>query len=452
MFKKSMMVILACGLGIGLFIGCGGGSSSPSDGGDGNGDITIKTYKSLITYGYLGDEGGKRELIRYDIETNSFDRLKDADGNSIMIAISTNPSHIISAVVHDGVVYFSGFDGQKYKFYTYNFLNKELHVVDEITIQPTMGDLIPVNNAIYFYARSSISKGYELHRYNIDTDKISILTDINPDGEDSDIKYINDVNGVLYFSAYNGSDRELWKYDTATDTAEMIDIYPDNSNSSNLNYIINVDGVLYFGAQGKDNGNYRFGLWKYDINTEELVFCNYEDRISIHLGLNDKGIITEADNIIYFQGRNDSLTDKGYELYKYDITQDKVSLAADINKTTGGDSSSSPIEITEAHGILYFSADDDIHGRELWKLDLTTGQASLAYDINSGGKDSHSNPSALVEVNDVLYFSADDGVNGRELYKCSKEDGCTITKNLLGPASSLVLSENYPLQIMGSTF
>jgi hypothetical protein len=34
MFKKSMMVILACGLGIGLFIGCGGGSSSPSDGGD----------------------------------------------------------------------------------------------------------------------------------------------------------------------------------------------------------------------------------------------------------------------------------------------------------------------------------------------------------------------------------------------------------------------------------
>jgi ELWxxDGT repeat protein len=232
----------------------------------------------------------------------------------------------------------------------------------------------------------------------------------------------------------------------------MIDIYPDNSNSSNLNYIINVDGVLYFGAQGKDNGNYRFGLWKYDINTEELVFCNYEDRISIHLGLNDKGIITEADNIIYFQGRNDSLTDKGYELYKYDIAKDKVSLAADINKTTGGDSSSSPIEITEAHGILYFSADDDIHGRELWKLDLTTGQASLAYDINSGGKDSHSNPSALVEVNDVLYFSADDGVNGRELYKCSKEDGCTITKNLLGPASSLVLSENYPLQIMGSTF
>ena len=159
--------------------------------------------------------------------------------------------------------------------------------------------------------------------------------------------------------------------------------------------------------------------------------------------------IYEVNNTIYFSAQNVSITDKGFELYKYDIAQDNISLVADINQTIGGNSSSSPQELTVAHGYLYFSADDDVHGRELWKLDLTTEEVSIAKDINPGGKNSHSNPSSLVEVNDVLYFSADDGVNGRELYKCTKEDGCSITKNLLGSSSSL---KGSPLQIIGSKY
>src|SRR4051812_48806339 len=75
---------------------------------------------------------------------------------------------------------------------------------------------------------------------------------------------------------------------------------------------------------------------------------------------------------------------------------------------------SSPHQLTNVAGTLFFSADDGIHGRELWKTDGTANGTSVVADIAPGAPSA--DPLSLTAVGGTLYFSADDGVHGRELW------------------------------------
>ena len=56
-------------------------------------------------------------------------------------------------------------------------------------------------------------------------------------------------------------------------------------------------------------------------------------------------------------------------------------LVKDINPGSGG---SNAAELTNFAGSLYFSADDGVHGDELWTSDGTDDGTTLASDINPG--------------------------------------------------------------------
>ena len=109
-----------------------------------------------------------------------------------------------------------------------------------------------------------------------------------------------------------------------------------------------------------------------------------------------------------------------------------ASLVRDINP---GGPGSAPTDLVSMNGLLFFSADDGIHGRELWSSDPATGVTHLVKDINPGT--TGSTPLYLTVVNNVLYFSADDGLRGRELWI---SNGTTAGTNIVdinpGPASS----------------
>ena len=86
-------------------------------------------------------------------------------------------------------------------------------------------------------------------------------------------------------------------------------------------------------------------------------------------------------------------------------------LVKDIH---AADASSDPRELAAVGNLLYFSADDGSHGRELWRSDGTAGGTRMVRDIVAGSIGSI--PSEITPLGTGFVFSASDPVAGRELW------------------------------------
>ena len=80
--------------------------------------------------------------------------------------------------------------------------------------------------------------------------------------------------------------------------------------------------------------------------------------------------------------------------------------------------------LTDVNGTLFFSANDDANGQELWKSDGTEAGTSMVKNILAGSSGIFSKN--LTEVNGTLFFTADDGTNGSELWKSDGTDAGTV--------------------------
>jgi ELWxxDGT repeat protein len=235
---------------------------------------------------------------------------------------------------------------------------------------------------------------------------------------------LTNVNGTLFFTAYDGTHgKELWKSDgTATGTVLVKDInpviYPGlGSYPSNLT---NVNGILFFTASG---GNGR-ELWQSDGTAAGTV------PVGNFANLN-------ASELTYVNGTWFFVADDGehgQELWKSDGTTAGTTLVKDIYPGSSGvyypggcDSaygcwegwwnyvlnSSNPGNLTNVNGTLFFTAEDGVNGRELWKSDGTEAGTVQVTDIRPA---SSSSPSSLTNVNGTLYFTAYDD-SGMKLWQ-----------------------------------
>jgi ELWxxDGT repeat protein len=122
----------------------------------------------------------------------------------------------------------------------------------------------------------------------------------------------------------------------------------------------------------------------------------------------------------------------GREVWKTNGTEAGTILVKDINPGAG---SSLPSEFINANGIIYFVADDGVHGTELWKSDGSAGGTAMVKDILAGA--TGSTPSYFVRVNGAIFFIADDGIHGRELWKTDgTENGTLMIKDINAGAAS----------------
>ncbi len=118
--------------------------------------------------------------------------------------------------------------------------------------------------------------------------------------------------------------------------------------------------------------------------------------------------LTNVNGTLFFRADNDI---NGIELWKSDGTGTGTIMVRDIYP---GWYNSYPDQLTNINGTLFFRAEDGINGGELWKSDGTEAGTIMVKDINPAG---HSNPAFLTNVNGILFFEADNGTNGRELWK-----------------------------------
>jgi ELWxxDGT repeat protein len=116
-----------------------------------------------------------------------------------------------------------------------------------------------------------------------------------------------------------------------------------------------------------------------------------------------------------------------------DRTVLSASLVADLNQQPVD---SNPHNLVNLDGTLYFTANDSIHGNQLWKSDGTADGTVMVTDINPTARAGF-DPGNLTVVGHTLYFSANDGTHGVELWKSDgTTDGTALVKDLVADTGS----------------
>lgn len=110
---------------------------------------------------------------------------------------------------------------------------------------------------------------------------------------------------------------------------------------------------------------------------------------------------------LYFTAENDTL---GAELWATDGTS-AGTVVFDLVPGTG---SGAPRHLAVAAETLFFAAESPDSGREIWASDGTPAGTRRVSDIAAGAASAM--PEELVGVGADLYFAADDGFRGRELW------------------------------------
>ncbi|MDJ0719178.1 MAG: DUF4347 domain-containing protein [Prochloraceae cyanobacterium] len=317
---------------------------------------------------------------------------------------------------------------------------------------------INVNNTLFF---STVNNSQEVELWKSDGTTAGTISVYTFDGEGGPL-YLTNVNETLFFAKYDDVDRvfELWKSDGTPSGTHVIDGIPGFSDikTGKKNLLVeplsfaHINGTFFFTNNDETNGR---ELWKSDGTAEGTTIV--KDINPGQDGSNPDNI-TVVNDTLYFTADNGS---NGRELWKSDGTEAGTILVKDIQPNNRGpyDSqyplSSEPLNLTNVNGTLFFTASDFSHGRELWKSDGTAAGTTLVKDINpvfkAGDGGVGSDPLDLTNVNGTLYFSADDETNGRELWKSDgTAKGTTLVADISpGKGSS---DPKYLLNVDGNLF
>ena len=277
----------------------------------------------------------------------------------------------------------------------------------------------------------------------------------------------------LYFTADDGiHGNELWKTDgTVGGTSMVVDLSPPMCSTcqnmdSDIVELVAGDSKLFFSSTVQSAGVPDFvrelfvsdgtasgtqlvmDIFDCPLSSGEITF-NYEGVNSL-LVLPGSSFGTAGQDRVVFSAFHCSLTNYvcfGEEPWISDGTLAGTREMANIRigdtpmNTQDGqgvlidDVGSQPRSFFQSGDKVYFTADDNNSGRELWKIDTSRASsgATLVKDINSGSDDSIDleTVTEFVKMNENIFFTADNGNNGIELWKTNGFGlGTTMVKDI----------------------
>jgi ELWxxDGT repeat protein len=272
-------------------------------------------------------------------------------------------------------------------------------LVKDLDVPQQAQRFITIGNTLYFFIGSRLFKS---DGTTTGTVLIKTVNTLNPG---ANVTSLVNNNGTLYFTIDDGiHGRELWKSDgTDGGTVMVKDIYP----KTGIHFMAvwgAYNGIAYMTASDDVNG---YELWKSD-GTEEGTSM-VKDISTGALSSSPVGFNAIGDSF-YFYATD---PDHGRELWRSDGTQAGTILVKDI--APGTESSRQSLEnLTALKGVLYFFASEGKNGVELWRSDGTEVGTYLVDDINPAFLSS--SPINVVAGTDVLYFTALDDTHGREVW------------------------------------
>ncbi len=130
----------------------------------------------------------------------------------------------------------------------------------------------------------------------------------------------------------------------------------------------------------------------------------------------------------------------GYELWVTDGTTGGTNMVKDIFQGTNNLYAGYTFGIfaglhngfVTLNNKMYFEAQDSLHGFELWTSDGTTAGTTLVADIWPGrGESEPGYFGGFYNINGTLYFEADDSIHGFELWSSDgTTSGTTLVKDI----------------------
>lgn len=280
-----------------------------------------------------------------------------------------------------------------------------------------------VNGTLFFFANDSIHP-YALWKKTT-TGAVMVKEFMPHISGTLALSYLTNVHGRLFFVKTLSSDTtaiaELWTSDgTESGTVLLKSLSAPNSSGAYISSLKAVGDTLFFYANDTTHGG---ELWKSDGSIAGTTLV--KDIVPGSTG-SYPGNFTESNGSLFFIA-NDSLN--GFALWKSDGSESGTILIKALQKNI------SSFFLTNVNGILFFVVNDPAAGEELWKSDGSTAGTLLVKDIAPGS--ASSSPTELTDMNGTLYFMA---LNG--LWKSDGSESGTVLIKSLPPATANLTNIN----------
>ena len=356
-----------------------------------NGANSVYVYND----GLVGDEPAMRDA------NGSLVRLRDIN----QVGASSNAADFVS---FNGSTYFTADDGlngrEIWKVTGSGAPSIFTTEVSNETCCGGMVDNLVVSGSKLFFTAATTATRKELHVTDGTVAGTRLVKDINTDNgycwwcnphPDS----LQPLNGKVIFRAGQNNDREVWVSDgTSAGTFQLADI--NTNGNSDADQFATLGDRVYFRARGTHG---RHQLWSTDGTVAGTALVNdFNPNGNIEFNTSEsRGIGGLAVLRVYDYGQY------GWQWYKSTGTPASTALLDPYptdNHWADG--------VTFVGSRVFFSAPDLSNDRELYTIDQT-GQTSRIANFHPSGS---AEPWHLVNLDGLLYFTQEDGLNGREMW------------------------------------